>query len=86
MKCVFCGPVKNCDPFLDKVFSNIEKMGTLFENYVIILFYDHLVTFDGLPTKKKLEMLSLEGGFPSKLHSFVNDLKQVAREARHLFQ
>ena len=38
--------------------------------------YDHLVTFDGLPTKKKLEMLSLEGGFPSGLHGFVNDLKQ----------
>jgi beta-phosphoglucomutase len=38
--------------------------------------YDHLVTFDGLPTKKKLEMLSLEGGFPRKLHTFVNDLKQ----------
>jgi HAD superfamily hydrolase (TIGR01509 family) len=39
--------------------------------------YDHLVTFDGLPTKKKLEMLSLEGGFPQKLHKFVNELKQV---------
>lgn len=38
--------------------------------------YDHLVTFDGLPTKKKLEMLSLEGGFPRGLHSFVNELKQ----------
>jgi beta-phosphoglucomutase len=38
--------------------------------------YDHLVTFDGLPTKKKLEMLSLEGHFPIKLHGFVNDLKQ----------
>lgn len=38
--------------------------------------YDHLVTFDGLPTKKKLEMLSLEGGFPTRLHNFVNDLKQ----------
>ncbi len=38
--------------------------------------YDHLVTFDGLPTKKKLEMLSLEGGFPYKLHDFVNNLKQ----------
>jgi len=38
--------------------------------------YDHLVTFDGLPTKKKLEMLSLEGGFPKGLHHFVNDLKQ----------
>lgn len=38
--------------------------------------YDHLVTFDGLPTKKKLEMLSLEGGLPVKLHDFINDLKQ----------
>ena len=38
--------------------------------------YDHLVTFDGLPTKKKLEMLSLEGGFPRGLHEFINDLKQ----------
>ncbi|MXV17469.1 HAD family hydrolase [Hufsiella ginkgonis] len=38
--------------------------------------YDHLVTFDGLPTKKKLEMLSMEGGFPRKLHGFVNELKQ----------
>jgi len=38
--------------------------------------YDHLVTFDGLPTRKKLEMLSLEGGFPKGLHGFVNDLKQ----------
>lgn len=38
--------------------------------------YDHLVTFDGLPTKKKLEMLSLEGGFPKGLHGFANDLKQ----------
>ncbi|MFP5042378.1 HAD family hydrolase [Parasediminibacterium sp. JCM 36343] len=38
--------------------------------------YDHLVTFDGLPTSKKLEMLSLEGGFPKKLHGFVNELKQ----------
>lgn len=38
--------------------------------------YDHLVTFDGLPTKKKLEMLSLEGGLPVKLHNFINDLKQ----------
>jgi len=38
--------------------------------------YDHLVTFDGLPTRKKLEMLSLEGSFPRGLHSFVNELKQ----------
>ena len=38
--------------------------------------YDHLVTFDGLPTKKKLEMLSMENNFPYGLHEFVNELKQ----------
>lgn len=38
--------------------------------------YDHLVTYDGLPTKKKLEMLTLERGLPSELHSFINQIKQ----------
>lgn len=39
--------------------------------------YDHLVTYDGLPTSKKLEMLSMEQGLPLKLHSFINELKQA---------
>lgn len=38
--------------------------------------YEHLITFDGLPTKKKLEMLSLESRMPRGLHNFINDLKQ----------
>ena len=38
--------------------------------------YDHLVTYDGLPTKKKLEMLTLERGLPRSLHKFINDMKQ----------
>lgn len=38
--------------------------------------YDHLVTYDGLPTKKKLEMLTLERGLPERLHQFINDIKQ----------
>lgn len=38
--------------------------------------YDHLVTYDGLPTSKKLEMLSLEKGLPRGLHKFINDMKQ----------
>ena len=37
---------------------------------------DHLTTFDGLPTRKKLEMLSLEKGLPRQLHEFINELKQ----------
>ena len=38
--------------------------------------YEHLVTYDGLPTKKKLEMLSLERGLPRELHDFINEMKQ----------
>jgi len=38
--------------------------------------FDHLITYDGLPTKEKLKMLSLEKGLPSSLHSFINELKQ----------
>ncbi len=38
--------------------------------------YDHLVTYDGLPTKKKLEMPTLERGLPEQLHHFINDIKQ----------
>ena len=38
--------------------------------------YDHLVTYDGLPTRKKLEMLSLERGLPKDLHEFINTMKQ----------
>lgn len=39
--------------------------------------YDHLVTYDGLPTKRKLQMLTLERGLPEKLHNFLNDIKQI---------
>lgn len=39
--------------------------------------YDHLVTFDGLPTRKKLEMLTQEQGLPAALHKLINELKQI---------
>lgn len=38
--------------------------------------YDHLITYDGLPTRKKLEMLTMERGLPKGLHTFINDIKQ----------
>ena len=38
--------------------------------------YDHIVTYDGLPTSEKLHMLSLEKGLPVGLHGFINDMKQ----------
>ena len=39
--------------------------------------HEHLTTFDGLPTKKKLEMLSVDRGLPQELHSFINEMKQI---------
>lgn len=38
--------------------------------------YEHLTTYNGLPTRKKLEMLSIEKGFPRGLHTLVNKIKQ----------
>lgn len=52
-------------------------------NRALLLFgysisrYDHLVTYDGLPTRRKLEMLTLEHGLPRPLHGFLNELKQI---------
>lgn len=51
-------------------------------NYALQLFgykisrEDHLVTFDGLPTRDKLRMLTEQDGFPEHLHGLINELKQ----------
>lgn len=37
----------------------------------------HLSTFDGLPTRQKLKMLSAARGLPAGLHEFMNALKQT---------
>jgi len=41
-----------------------------------ISLYDHLVTFDGLPTKDKLNMLSAVGKLPKELQPIINKMKQ----------
>lgn len=38
--------------------------------------YEHLVTYDGLPTADKLSMMTLEKGLPRGLHKYINELKQ----------
>lgn len=51
-------------------------------NRVLALFgmpisrLEHLTSFDGLPTLKKLEFLSIEQGLPFELHQFINEMKQ----------
>jgi beta-phosphoglucomutase len=37
---------------------------------------DHLNRFDGLPTRKKLELLTAERGLPAHLHTVIDELKQ----------
>lgn len=37
---------------------------------------DHLSTFDGLPTRRKLEILGATHSLPRGLHEFINELKQ----------
>lgn len=37
----------------------------------------HLTQYDGLPTSKKLDMLSLEEGLPRELHELINEKKQT---------
>jgi beta-phosphoglucomutase-like phosphatase (HAD superfamily) len=39
--------------------------------------YEHLSTYNGLPTRKKLEMLTVEKGLPVALHGLINRVKQV---------
>ncbi|WP_244574490.1 HAD hydrolase-like protein [Cohaesibacter sp. ES.047] len=54
-------------------------------NRALLLFgyeisrFDHLTTYDGLPTRKKLEMLSAERNLPRSLHSFINEMKQITQ-------
>jgi beta-phosphoglucomutase len=39
--------------------------------------HEHLTSYDGLPTKRKLEMLSVEADLPRELHGFINEMKQA---------
>lgn len=38
--------------------------------------YEHLSTYNGLPTRRKLEMLSVEKGLPRSLHGLICRVKQ----------
>ncbi len=39
--------------------------------------YEHMVAYNGLPTRKKLEMLSVEKRLPRALHGLIQRVKQV---------
>ena len=65
MKCCICGPVKNCAPYLSKIFENIERIGSLFDEYAIIIYYD-------ISKDNTLQMLKNYQTRNPKLQFFVN--------------
>ena len=40
MNCCICGTIRDCANHLDKVFKNIEKIGSIFDDYKIVVYYD----------------------------------------------
>lgn len=40
MNCCICGPVKNCGRYLRKVLDNMIKIGSVFNDYQIVIYYD----------------------------------------------
>jgi len=38
--CCICGAVKDCAQYLERVLQNMEEIGSIFDEYVIILCYD----------------------------------------------
>jgi len=64
-KCCICGPVRNCGPFLKRVLENIEKIGGLFEEYVIIISYDK-------STDNSLDILNAYQRVNPRLKIFIN--------------
>ena len=41
MKCIICGTIKNCGKYLLKVFENMKLIGSIFDEYRIILCVDY---------------------------------------------
>ena len=75
LKCVISGPVKNCAPYLNKVFENIEKIGSLFEEYKILIYYDK-------STDNTLEILKQYQQKNNRLKFYVN-LDKVLKYRTH---
>jgi hypothetical protein len=65
MNCCICGPVKNCGPYLNKVFENIEKIGALFNEYQIVIYYDQ-------SSDNTLQILKEYQKKNNRLHLYVN--------------
>jgi len=68
MSCCICGPVKNCSPYIEKVLENMEKIGEIFDDYTILIYYDKS-TDDTLEKLKKYQLKN------SKMQLYVSTQK-----------
>jgi hypothetical protein len=75
MNCCICGPVKNCAPYLNKVLENIDKIGSLFDDYIILIYYDK-------SSDNTLEILKKYQNKNHKLKIFIN-LKPISNFRTH---
>lgn len=71
MNCCICGPVRNCGPYLKKVLQNIEKIGSLFDDYKIIIFYDK-------SNDNSLQILKEYQKINTRLYLYVNQHRMSA--------
>jgi len=65
MNCCICGPVKNCGPWLKKVLENMEKIGSLFDDYTIMIYYD-------ISSDNTLQILKDYQKYNNKMRFYVN--------------
>ena len=61
-KVYICGTVRNCGIYLEKVFSNISKIITLFDDYEVVISYDNIAdntveVLKKLQSKYKLKII-----------------------------
>ena len=75
MNCCICGPVKNCAPYLKNVFENMEKIGSIFDDYIILIYYD-------VSTDNTLDILKEYQLTNPKMSFYVNN-KPVSKFRTH---
>jgi hypothetical protein len=95
MNCCICGPVKGCGPYIEKVLENMERIGALFDDYTILIYYDKSED-DTLSKLKKYQLanpklqlfVNRQRGSPFRTHNIArarNACLQYVRENRERF-
>jgi glycosyltransferase involved in cell wall biosynthesis len=65
-RCCICGTVKNCAPYLERVLHNMERVGSLFVDYVLLIAYD-ISHDDSLGILQRYQ-----ASHPGRMHILIN--------------